>query len=240
MNKKYILAEIRRTSKQNGGKPLGIRRFSRETGISQSAWFGKYWPRWSDALSEAGFTANGLISAYEDSDLIEKYIKVARKLRRLPASGDLRMETRTDPNFPSENTFTAHLGKKAGLVSAVLSYCRNHEGFEDVLDLCVAYQPRIRKQIFETQLSEEEIGSIYLLKSGQFYKIGRTNAPGRREREIQLQLPEKAKIVHQIKTDDPVGIEAYWHNRFKSKRKNGEWFDLKKTDVKAFRLRKFM
>lgn len=85
-----------------------------------------------------------------------------------------------------------------------------------------------------------DFGCVYLMKSGRFYKIGRTNAVGRRERELAIQLPEKVRLVHSIRTDDPAGIEEYWHKRFHERRKNGEWFEPSTDDVAAFRRRKFM
>ena len=83
-------------------------------------------------------------------------------------------------------------------------------------------------------------GFVYLIKSGRYYKIGRSNAASRREYELALQMPEKAIKLHEIRTDDPPGIEAYWHNRFAAKRRGGEWFDLDAADVNAFKRRKFM
>src|SRR5579863_5863855 len=87
-----------------------------------------------------------------------------------------------------------------------------------------------------SQLSPKplELGIVYLLRSGPHYKISKTKDFEGRLGQIKLQLPFDVEVVHKIETDDPTGIELYWHRRFMSKRDNGEWFSLSEEDVAAF------
>jgi len=235
----YILQEIKRTAEANGGVPLGRCRFEAETGIRECDWYGKHWVRLGDAHREAGFTPNQLTSAFDSTKLLDKYVQLARELGKLPVSGDIRLKARSDPEFPSHNTFR-RLGTKSELIERLLEHCQNQEGYEDVIRMCGEHVPQKQETSDESAHQEQDFGFVYLIKSGRFYKIGRSNSVGRREYELAIQLPEKAKRVHVIRTDDPGGIEAYWHKRFEAKRKNGEWFELNATDVAAFRRRKFM
>jgi Meiotically up-regulated gene 113 len=237
--RQHILEEIKRTTKENGGAPLGKERFFQETGIKYGDWFGKYWVRWGDALKEAGFAPNKLQDAYDEDVLIEKYIALVRELGHIPVRGELLMKRRRDPSFPDSKTYE-RLGSKAQLISKLLEYCSNHEGFEDVAQLCAALPSSEQTAVRENAKPDGD-GCVYMLKVGRYYKIGKTNAIGRREYELAIQLPQKARTVHVIRADDPGGIETYWHTRFAAKRTNGEWFELDNADVQAFKRRqKFM
>jgi hypothetical protein len=240
MEKDHIVAEIRRTAVLNGGAPLGVERFRAATGINRSDWLGKLWARWGDALREAGFEPNQLQGPLTDDDLLTRLADFTRELGRLPVNSEIKLRARTDPAFPWHNTF-ARLGDKQGLALRLRQFCEER-GELDVAALCsVAIMPV--NQAGSSRVAkgrEAELGSVYLLRSGRYHKIGRTNAVGRRGRELAIQLPEAAKMIHEIKTDDPAGIEDYWHKRFGDRRKNGEWFELTAEDVAAFKRRKFM
>ena len=239
MTKSHILAEIKRTAEESGGVPIGQGKFQNETGIKKWHWQ-KFWPRWSEALREAGFTPNQLRGAYDENELLDKYAKLTQALGKLPAQGDLIFKAHSDSEFANQQTYLNRFGSKVELVKKLTEFCRSHNEYEDVARLCAEYVSPKRKISNEEELgvSEGQIGFVYLIKSGRFYKIGKTNSAGRREYELAIQVPEKATTVHVIQTDDPSGIEAYWHNRFAAKRKNGEWFDLSPKDIAAFKRRK--
>jgi len=235
MTKLHILQEIKKIALANGGKAFGKDKFYNETGIKQSDWYGKYWTRWGDAISEAGFSPNEMQVGYEDDFLIEKLVALAREVGHFPLYGELRMKAFNDKGFPSHTTFDINLGDKGSRISKVAEYCRKKAGLEDVLHMCEEASPKNNKASDRKAEASEKIGIVYLIKSGRFYKIGKTNSIGRREYDLGILLPEKLTTIHIIETDDPDGIEAYWHRRFAAKRKGGEWFDLSASDITAFK-----
>jgi len=243
MDKAHIIAEIRRTAVANGGKALGKLRFEKETGIKPQDWYGRYWARWGDALTEAGHLPNSMQDAYDQEFLIEQLIEFTRELGRFPTDGELRLRARSHAEFPSSTVFRQRIGLKVERVSAIIDYCSARDGYDDVLEICRPLALTATEQQAETTdvaVDDPKFGYVYLFKSGKHYKIGHSNSAGRREYELAIQLPERLTTVHTISTDDPPGIEDYWHRRFAAKRLNGEWFNLDAADIRAFKRRKFM
>src|SRR6266571_443237 len=238
MNKQHILDEIRRTASENGGVPLGARTFEQQTGIRHGDWFGKHWRSWGDAVREAGLKANTLTPRIPDEELLERYALLARALGRAPVKGDLRLAKRRDPTFPSDVALTRRYGTYQQLRSRTYDYCASRADLQDILVLLKPAQSTPGAD-HKGRPPSDVVGYVYLLKSGRYFKIGKTNSVGRRERELAIQLPEEARRIHSIKTDDPNGIEAYWHARFAAKRAHGEWFELNAENVAAFKRRKF-
>ncbi len=238
IDKAHILNELKRVTDSGNGVVPGQQKFFNETGIKQSDWYGKFWARWSDAVKEAGYSPNQLQKSYSHIFLLENLLALTRELGQFPTRGDLRLKAKTDSSFPSHNTF-GNLGSKKEIIRKLIEFCEQHGNLEDVAEIC---KPLV--SVAEPRQSVQEIsedfGYVYLMKSGRFYKIGKSSSVGRRHYELSIQLPEKLSVVHKLITDDPSGIESYWHKRFESKRKNGEWFELSQQDIKAFKRRKFM
>lgn len=237
VEKDEILSEIRRLAEENGGKPLGRNRFLEATGIREADWLGRYWARWGDAVEEAGFAPNALQTRTDDQDALRRLALEARRLGHFPTFAEMRMQRLVDKSLPSNGVYE-RLGPKATLAARLAEFCEEESDYGDVLELI---SPLLESDdAIESGKSNEsgDRGFVYLLKSGRYYKIGHTNSTGRRAYELALQLPERPTPIHEIATDDPRGIEDYWHKRFADRRRNGEWFELTQADVSAFRRRK--
>jgi Meiotically up-regulated gene 113 len=236
MDKERIIAEIRRTAEDNGGVPLGQNTFADVTGIGEWEWRGKYWRNWGEAVLEAGLTPNQPKPAHGKAALALALTRLTAKLGRFPTRADLKLEKRTDPVFPTITAFDGHIGRRAEMVEAVRRHATEHSDYRAVLDVLPPASPAPAVE----EPSKGVDGAVYMLKLGKHYKIGKSFRVPQRHREIAIELPEKPDVVHVITTDDPTGIEAYWHARFAEKRTNGEWFALTQDEIRAFKRRKFM
>lgn len=232
ITKQDIISAIQKTAKENGDMPLGIDRFTKETGIT--TWeIGKYWARFGDAQQEAGFSPNQKTMAHDEEFLLSSFVGLMHELGHFPTRGEMRLKRVNNPDFPSDTAYRRFGGKK-GIAINISEYAQKN-GHSDIVKIC---QPIIESFEAENEMNEDTnvaIGEVYLFKSGRYYKIGKTNDTVRRGNEIRIQLPEKMDLIHSIRTDDPSGIETYWHKRFETKRMQGEWFDLNSSDIKAFR-----
>lgn len=158
----------------------------------------------------------------------------------MPTEVEIRLRRRADESFPSTAVFR-RMGSKLDVSRAVANYCEGRADCDDVLAILRpavdAPQPPTGADVPDDAPRD---GFVYLMKSGRYCKIGQTNDVGRRRYDLAIQLPQPIGEVHVIATDDPVGIERYWHGRFKDRRMNGEWFELTAQDVAAFKRRRFM
>ncbi len=232
----HILQEIRRIAEANG-QPPGQTLFARDTGIAAHQWRGKLWARWSDALIEAGYAPNQWQSRLDSNEVLSGIIVACRQFGRLPTNSEMSIYRQTEPSIPSDQAIKRHFGRRAELIAALAKRAAEDDSCADIAAMLP--EPIERKPDAHIERSASREGSVYLIKSGEFYKIGRSDDAERRFKQISIALPDKAELFHTIRTDDPAGIEAYWHRRFADRRANGEWFKLTAIDVSAFKKRKF-
>ena len=164
-----------------------------------------------------------------------RFAELILELNEIPKQPDLVLKKKADPSFPDKTVF-ARWGNRNELLAKMAEYCSDKEQFAPALLLL---NEGVTSGLDHRLDSLKIKGFVYLLRTGKHFKLGRTNAVGRRLRELAIQLPQKPDTVHVIETDDPEGIEQYWHRRFADKRQGGEWFTLSAEDVRAFKKRRF-
>jgi hypothetical protein len=233
-SKDEILAEIRRLARENSGEPVGRNRFLAESGIKRYD-IDRYWIKWSEAIAEAGFQPRTLQQKNStDVELIRKMADLTLELGHYPTAVECRHRRYSDASFPSHATFINRFGNRLEIISKLFTLSHEESGYEGLMEILAPLMKNDEVQNLDTSVTPD-FGYVYLIQMEKWYKIGFTRDILRRQGEIRLVLPSQEHLIHTIETDDPSGVEHYWHRRFADRRSQGEWFELSRADVSAFR-----
>ncbi|WP_321858284.1 GIY-YIG nuclease family protein [Burkholderia cenocepacia] len=241
MNKQDVVRRILELADQNGGT-IGFHSFTAETGINQQSLRKQVWFHgWNPLLEEIGLPTKQFATLrITDETITAAVAELIVRLNRWPTEDELIREKKLNATFP--NVAVIRRVKKSGRLWEMLRNYYPEDGtYAIVRSIGASHADKAGTPATdELDAKARVIGYVYLLRSGKRYKIGFTNSPVRRFREVRIELPEETVQVHTIATDDPKGIEAYWHNRFAEKRvRNSEWFELSADDVRAFKRRTY-
>ena len=66
--------------------------------------------------------------------------------------------------------------------------------------------------------------TLYVLKAGEFIKIGITTGLSKRVRSIQIANPYEVEVVYSLRTPAAKTYEQYLHEVFSDNNVRGEWF----------------
>lgn len=218
MTRDYILSEIRRLAAGRGGGTPGQLAFARETGISDHLWLGKFWARWSDAVAEAGLSPNTRTQRLDSDAVLAEVAAACRHYGRVPTKAEMLLYAKASPSLPSPNAIARHFGGRSDLIAALAALAGRDPAYADLSALLPSGPPQRASRPFRPPVAE---GTVYLIKSGEFYKIGRSDELERRVREIRVSLPERAALTHAIRTDDPPGDRGVLAPQVR--RSAGEW-----------------
>lgn len=234
-----ILEQIRRFYEIEGTVP-GKGKFQQFCGITESD-VTYYWPRWSDAVVEAGFEPQSAPARIQATAILEKLASITIETGKFPTASEYRILARDRPDLPSSTTVQRALGIRAKQIGKLREYCSKRPEYKEVLGLTQTPSASVYKESVGPVVK----GYVYLRRGPGRYKIGRTTSIPRREQTHKTKTWESWELVHVIETDDPEGIEDYWKRRFKDKNKKivddkvkevtpTEEFYLSEDDVAAF------
>jgi hypothetical protein len=240
-----LIEQLQRVARDNGGRVPGEMRFYRETGLTKQNLWDVDIRSYGDLCELAGLPRNRLQQQMAPDQLFEPLAVLTARLKRFPDNTDRQMAHRQDAAFPSYEAYRTAQNKNGPLDDQLLEWCRSRperSEAREILEAHLARREGHRRRI--GQSGKVVKGYVYLFRygnSGQNYKIGRTDQVVRRHSQISAMFPGDLRIVHVIETDDPVGIEGYWHRRFEDNLVDNkkEIFRLTPEDVAAFKWRRY-
>ncbi len=85
-------------------------------------------------------------------------------------------------------------------------------------------------QVIHRLRTFEPDGYVYILRAGDYVKIGRSKSPDARTTRLAIQLPFPVEVEAVIPCESMVAAERRFHEIFAEYRTNGEWFLMPKAD----------
>jgi len=232
--KEEILKRIRQLAKENRNNTPSEKKFYKYAGIGIYNLHKNGWSNYGELVRDANLTPNKFDKTkYNRKQLCDIFIKAIREKGTWPTRSNLDVKHLSNPAFPDSSTFYKKLGLTENLAQTILEYVEKKQGHKDIIKICESVIEKYKNKSPATENITS--GFVYLGKQHGDYKIGKAKDANRRREDITLLGSEPFELIHKIETDDMDGIESYWHKRFKSKNKRGEWFELTKTDIQAFK-----
>jgi len=152
--------------------------FTRETGIAARQWRGKFWARWGDALVEAGYRPNDWTGRLDSGAILAGVIAACRHFGRLPTKDEIEIYRKSAPSIPTAKSITRHFGSRSDLIAALARRSAGDRGLADI----AAMLPETHETNVTPLASAAKMpgGFVYLIRSGDFYKVGRSDDLERR------------------------------------------------------------
>jgi hypothetical protein len=101
-SKEKIVAEYNRLVQEQGGRLIGERVFTRETGLSRHHWQGGFWRSWSAFQADAGHEPNSATEKTSDDILLRRFAELALERSEIPSEADLMLKRKEEPSFPAK------------------------------------------------------------------------------------------------------------------------------------------
>lgn len=87
------------------------------------------------------------------------------------------------------------------------------------------------EQLLARKFHAQINGYVYVLRSGDFIKIGKSKQVDQRVTQISPKTPMPVTLLHSIACEDMSQVEAALHRRYAHYRTNGEWFLLPQEEL---------
>lgn len=167
----------------------------------------------------------------------------AKKYEGSPCVDDLIGLKKKLDKWLEQKTLSIHMFYKSNKTEDKISYVCNYSAFKMRLIFYKSGGVKMNlthNDSFEVVLKDKgvigeyclDVGSVYFIESEFGWKIGKAKLIGRRRNEFGVQLPFVFALRYHIKTANKSELERYFHNYFRDRQINGEWYFITNEEIK--------